>query len=74
MRVGIIGAGKIGGTLARKLAALGHQVRVANSQGPASLAALAMSTGARAVSVEDAVRDVEQWVQTLRELQGVTAP
>jgi 8-hydroxy-5-deazaflavin:NADPH oxidoreductase len=59
MRVGIIGAGKIGGTLARKLAALGHQVRVANSRGPASLAALAMSTGARAVSVEDAVRDVE---------------
>jgi 8-hydroxy-5-deazaflavin:NADPH oxidoreductase len=32
---------------------------VANSRGPASLQALARETGARAVTVEDAVRDVE---------------
>jgi predicted dinucleotide-binding enzyme len=59
MSIGIIGGGKIGGTLARKLTALGHQVRVANSRGPASLEALARETGARAVTVEDAVREVE---------------
>jgi 8-hydroxy-5-deazaflavin:NADPH oxidoreductase len=41
MKIGIIGAGEIGGTLARRLAALGHQVSVANSRGPESLADLA---------------------------------
>ncbi|WP_460304128.1 NAD(P)-binding domain-containing protein [Actinocorallia aurea] len=34
MEIGIIGAGFIGGTLARKLAAVGHRVRIANSRGP----------------------------------------
>ena len=56
MKIGIIGAGNIGGTLARRLAALGHQVSVANSRGPESLAALARESGARAVTVEEAAR------------------
>jgi 8-hydroxy-5-deazaflavin:NADPH oxidoreductase len=56
MKIGIIGAGNIGGTLARRLAALGHEVSIANSRGPASLAAFAKETGARAVSVEQAAR------------------
>jgi 8-hydroxy-5-deazaflavin:NADPH oxidoreductase len=56
MKIGIIGAGNIGGTLARRLAALGHDVSIANSRGPASLAAFAKETGARAVSVEQAAR------------------
>ena len=30
MKIGIIGTGNIGGTLARKLSAAGHNVRVAN--------------------------------------------
>ena len=34
LRIGIIGAGNIGGNLARRLAALGHEVAVANSRGP----------------------------------------
>src|SRR6266850_1301723 len=59
MRIGIIGTGNIGGTLARKLTELGDQVRIANSRGPASLARLANETGARAVTIEDAVRDVQ---------------
>jgi predicted dinucleotide-binding enzyme len=37
MDIGIIGSGHIGSTLARHLAALGHQVSIANSRGPASL-------------------------------------
>jgi len=54
MRIGLIGAGQIGGTLARRLAKLGHQVSIANSRGPESLAALAAETGATPVSVADA--------------------
>jgi NAD(P)H-dependent flavin oxidoreductase YrpB (nitropropane dioxygenase family) len=34
MKIGIIGAGNIGGTLARKLAASGHEVKLANSKEP----------------------------------------
>ena len=38
MKIGIIGTGQIGGTLTRRLTKLGHEVFVANSRGPASLA------------------------------------
>lgn len=54
MEIGIIGSGPIGATLARHLTRLGHQVRIANSRGPASLAALAAETGATAVTAEAA--------------------
>ena len=54
MRIGFIGAGNIGGTLARHLAKLGHQVSIANSRGPESLTALAAEIGATPVSVVDA--------------------
>ena len=54
MDIGIIGSGHIGSTLARHLAALGHQVSIANSRGPASLVALAADTGATAATVEQA--------------------
>ena len=33
MKIGVVGTGNIGGTLARKLSAAGHDVRVANSRG-----------------------------------------
>jgi 8-hydroxy-5-deazaflavin:NADPH oxidoreductase len=60
MDIGIIGSGQIGSILARRLAALGHQIRIANSRGPQSLAALAAETGATASTVEQAAgaRDV----------------
>jgi 8-hydroxy-5-deazaflavin:NADPH oxidoreductase len=54
MKIGIIGAGQIGGTLTRRLSALGHHVCVANSRGPANLATLAAETGARAVWAREA--------------------
>lgn len=56
MRIGIIGAGQIGGTLARRLTALGHDVSIANSRGPGSLAGLARETGAKPVTVQQAAR------------------
>jgi predicted dinucleotide-binding enzyme len=67
MKIGIIGAGHIGSTLARKLNRLGHTVSVANSRGPASLTALAAETGAKAVSVTDAVKGVDLVVVTIPE-------
>lgn len=57
MKIGIIGAGQIGGTLARLFTKAEHQVAIANSRGPASLTALAAETGVLPVSVENAVRD-----------------
>jgi predicted dinucleotide-binding enzyme len=59
MQIGIIGAGQIGGTLTRKLTALGHTVRVANSRDPQTLADLAAETGAEAVWAADAATDAD---------------
>ena len=56
MNIGIIGAGQIGSVLTRRLTALGHEVSVANSRGPASLASLAKETGAKAVTAREAAR------------------
>ena len=67
MEIGIIGAGQIGGTLTRRLTALGHQVVVANSRGPETLSDLAAETGATAVSVPEAVRGVDLVVVTIPE-------
>ncbi len=67
MKIGIIGAGQIGGTLTRRLAKLGHEVFVANSRGPESLADLARETGARPVSVAEAARAGEVVVVTIPE-------
>lgn len=67
MKIGIIGAGQIGGTLARRLTALGHQVFVANSRGPATLAGLARETGAIPVSVAEAARNGQVVIVTIPE-------
>jgi 8-hydroxy-5-deazaflavin:NADPH oxidoreductase len=65
MRIGIIGAGEIGGTLTRRLTALGHHVSVANSRGPESLADLAAETGAKAVSVAEAATSGDVVIVTI---------
>ena len=67
MKIGIIGAGQIGGTLARRLTAMGHEVFVANSRGPETLSDLAAETGATAVSVPKAVQGVNLVVVTIPE-------
>lgn len=54
MKIGIIGS-----TLARKLGRAGHSLLIANSRGPDTLHDLANETGARAVTAEEATRDVD---------------
>jgi 8-hydroxy-5-deazaflavin:NADPH oxidoreductase len=65
MKIGIIGAGHIGGSLTRRLAAAGHTVSVSNSRGPESLADLARETGAKAVTAREAARYGEIVVVTI---------
>lgn len=65
MKIGIIGAGQIGGTLTRRFAQLGHQVFVANSRGPESLASLAGESGAKAVTATEAAHAGEVVIVTI---------
>ncbi|MFD9071350.1 NADPH-dependent F420 reductase [Streptomyces lasiicapitis] len=65
MKIGIIGAGNIGGNLTRRLTKLGHEVSVANSRGPQTLTALAEETGATPVTVAEAARGAELVVVTI---------
>jgi predicted dinucleotide-binding enzyme len=65
MKFGFVGAGKIGGTLAKRLTALGHDVVIANSRGPETLAEIARDTGARAVTAEAAVKGRDIVVLTI---------
>jgi 8-hydroxy-5-deazaflavin:NADPH oxidoreductase len=65
MKIGIIGAGQIGGTLTRRFRELGHEVFIANSRDPKTLSSLAAETGATAVSVPEAVRGVDLIVVTI---------
>ena len=68
MKIGIIGAGQIGGTLARRLHRAGvYEVFVANSRGPETLSDLAAETGETAVPVPEAVRGVDLVVVTIPE-------
>lgn len=65
MRIGIIGSGNIGGVLTRRLRAIGHDVAVSNSRGPASLAALAEETGAEAVAVDHVAKGRDLVIVTI---------
>ncbi len=58
MRIGIIGSGRMGSTLAEMLARAGHQIAIANSRGPESLKELIERIGlsAQAMSVEETAR------------------
>lgn len=50
MRIGLIGAGNIGSTLARLAVEHGHDVMLSNSRGPETLGGLVSHLGARAVA------------------------
>ena len=59
MRIGLIGAGRIGGTLARLAVEQGHEVVLSNSRGPHTLIGLVddLGDGARAATPREAARD-----------------
>jgi predicted dinucleotide-binding enzyme len=59
MKIGIIGTGAIGGTLAKKLVAAGHQVKVTNTRAPQELAKAAKELGATPATMQEIVKDVE---------------
>lgn len=58
MKIGIIGAGHIGSTLAHAFVAAGHDVAIANSRGPATLQDLQAQLGGhgRATTAQEAAR------------------
>jgi len=74
MKIGIIGAGHIGGVLTRRLTQLGHDVTVANSRGPETLERLAAQTGARAGTVTEAARDKALVIVTIPEKSVAELP
>ncbi|MFJ8792527.1 NADPH-dependent F420 reductase [Streptomyces sp. NPDC102462] len=60
MKITVIGAGAIGGNLARKLSLAGHDVQVADARGAEAVAAEVLEAGARAVALDESAegRDV----------------
>jgi 8-hydroxy-5-deazaflavin:NADPH oxidoreductase len=59
MKIGIIGTGNIGGTLAHKLRTAGNDVCVANSRGVEGVKAFANEIGATPVDTRGAVEGVD---------------
>jgi 8-hydroxy-5-deazaflavin:NADPH oxidoreductase len=59
MKVGILGTGSIGSTLAEKLSRAGHKVKVTNTRNMAELQEIATRLGAAAATIEDVVKDVD---------------
>lgn len=59
MKIGILGTGNIGKTLVRELAKAGHDIKIANSRGPETIDSEITASGAKAVTAEDAMRDVD---------------
>jgi predicted dinucleotide-binding enzyme len=59
MKIGVIGTRNIGSTLARKLSAAGHDVRVANSRGLEGVKAFAAEIGATAADTRGAVEGAD---------------
>jgi predicted dinucleotide-binding enzyme len=78
LKIGIIGAGRIGSTAARLLTRAGHQVAISNSRGPHSLRALVEEVGPRAhaMTVNDAARlgDVVLLAVPWRSPEALPAP
>lgn len=59
MKIAVIGAGRIGGNIARRLALAGHELTLSFARDEAKLAQLAEEIGARAMVADGAVADAE---------------
>src|SRR5918997_5808813 len=62
MRIGVIGSGNIGATVARRLVENGHEVAIANSRGRDAVAQTAQAIGAQPATAEEAARFAEEVV------------
>lgn len=59
MKIGIIGAGQIGSALIRQYTKAGHQVKMTNASGIEKLESLEVETGAKAVSLNEVIKNIE---------------
>jgi 8-hydroxy-5-deazaflavin:NADPH oxidoreductase len=74
MLIGIIGAGFIGGTLARQLASAGHQVRIANSKAPSTLPEFASAHGITPTWAVEAADGVDVAILSIPQSAVTTLP
>lgn len=74
MKIGIIGTGAIGGTLARKMVTAGHDVKVANSDNGDKLQARAAELGAQPSALKDVVNNVDVIILSLPTVAIPTLP
>lgn len=74
MKIGIIGVGAIGGTLAKHFAKQGHSVSVANSRGVETLKDFATKNNVKAVSVHEAARENEIVIISIPQLKVLDLP
>jgi predicted dinucleotide-binding enzyme len=74
MKVGIIGSGNIGSTLARSLRTLGHDVLIANSRGPSTLGEFANETTVVAATVEQAAQATDLVIIAIPQLAVADLP
>jgi predicted dinucleotide-binding enzyme len=74
MKIGIIGAGNIGGALAARWVALGHDVVISNSRGPQTRGDVAEETGATAVEAGEAAKGRDVVVITIPEFKVPDLP
>ncbi|WEK71433.1 MAG: NAD(P)-binding domain-containing protein [Candidatus Chryseobacterium colombiense] len=59
MKIGIIGTGAIGGTIAKKMSQAGHEVKIANSGDPQKLKARANELGTVPSDINNIAKDVD---------------
>ncbi len=76
MKIGVIGSGKIGSTMARLSVAAGHQVAIANRRGPESLRDLERELGGavHATTVPDAAQFGEIMLVAVRSARSTRFP
>ncbi|MDQ0064228.1 NADPH-dependent F420 reductase [Chryseobacterium lathyri] len=74
MKIGIIGTGAIGGTIAKKMVTAGHNVRVANSDNGDKLQARAAELGAQPSALKDVVNNVDVIILSLPTMAIPTLP
>lgn len=74
MKIGIIGTGAIGGTVAKKMALAGHSVKINNSDDVEKLNTRAQELGVTAANHKEVVKDVDVIILSLPTIAIPTLP